>query len=292
MRYILTNKEYKKINEAWFDDKLKTLSDALKSVFTAYLKSFTKVFPVLYNTEKILSGEDIKLYLEEGIKSGIDALIKEIPKCNLPEELDPDLWDYLNQFNVNIKNSILKELNDKFAENNNLNSYKSVISDIFNKFNVISQSLRKDYIDSIKKVDSMKEKEKVASDKIDNLFKVFKSDIDDEDYNEIFDNKEYNGEFAPNDIIEYKMDGWDESKKKEQQQDSIGKAKIKSIKGDILNVIDELTNKEIQLDIEKVIGKEDVKVSQDKLKTELGKIKEDEFKMGKVLSFVQKLNQQ
>lgn len=290
MKYIYTKEQYLKINEAWFDDKLKSLSDPLKDIFTQYLKPFTKLFPIIYNTEKILKGEDLKLNIEDTLDKSFQSMIKEIPKCNTPEELDSDLWDYLSQFNVNIKNSILNELNDKFKENSNLNSYKSVLSDIFNKMNNISNSLRKDYIDAVQKVDSIKEKEKIAADKIDNLYKVFKSEIDEEDYNEIFDNKEYNGEYLVNDIIQYKLEGYDDSKKQENQKELVGKGRIKEIKDNEFIVIDEASNKELSLEMEQILGKEDLKLSQDKLKSELGKIKDDEFKLGKVLSFVQKMN--
>lgn len=289
MKYIYTKEKYKKINEAWFDDKLKALSEPLRDIFTQYLKPFTKLFPIIYNTEKVLTGEDLKLNLEDTLDKSFNAMYKEIPKCNTPEELDSDLWDYLSQFNVNIKDSILKEINTKFENNSNLNSYKSVIGDIFNKMNTISNSLRKDYIDAIQKLDSIKEKEKFAQTKLENLFKVFKSEIDDEDYNEIFSKKEYNGEYTINDIVLYKLEGYDENKKKEVQEDFIGKAKILSIKDDEITCIDEKSNKEVTINMSDALGKEDLVQAQTLLKTELGKIKDDDFKLSKVLNYVKKL---
>lgn len=101
------------------------------------------------------------------------------------------------------------------------------------------------------------------------------------------------GDYKIGDLVQYKMNGYNDTLKSEDQKDKIGEKKITKIDGDMITFLDK-DGKEFNKDRKDIIGKASIDDgSNDSAKeaaVELGKIKNDKEKMSKVSNFAKFLN--
>lgn len=136
---------------------------------------------------------------------------------------------------------------------------------------------------------------KAASTFFDNFKKEFSNymnkEFNVEEMKKVYDNAKSAGgnpniEYKEGDTVKYKMDGYDEGKKPEEQRNKVGVKKIEKIEGNDV-IFKDKDGKEFKKPLESIIGKENIGDNAKEVAEVLGKIKTDEDKMGKVAKYAE-----
>lgn len=142
----------KKFNEGWFKDNLEEMSDSNRKLIISFSKPFKDIKKLISNWKLIDNKNKIYSDLNNIIDTAIDNLRRDIPLYDKKTLMK--LWLDLENFILNFKNSLFKDLSKKYESiESNLKEINKILIEIFDIFIENFDYFKSEFVKAIKSED-------------------------------------------------------------------------------------------------------------------------------------------
>jgi hypothetical protein len=316
---VVKYSEYSKINEEFV---LSAIKGALGKLFGFFANAFKDLGADFKSMFKEDDPSTIKDIVMKNVDQAVDGAQKEITNLKsdgdvlgIVDNMVTQLVELGNNITKDVEGALGKEKSKPVEEiskalllGNKEVDWVGIVGALDPAAGILKKDInfaysKKKFVESVNKGKDLNQKKTLASKFLDDFQKTIRAELEkavtDEEIKTLYDKMKGGDagtdlELKEGDMVVYLLKGkkkeeFDEKKKPEEQKDVVGVKKIEKIDGDKITFLDKDGKPTILKTKAEILKKVEVEMGQNakKVADSLGKIKQDEEKMGKVATFAE-----